>query len=281
MAKEEIFRLIGQNLNGTEVEYYRDSPWSSHFKQAYNIRKTEYASRIYYRESIDMKYLHILMLGLFLLPVTSGCSNSGEEELPVVEVTDDGSTSVNENNLGEQLETMPTGELSQLEIDGLLYMREEEKLAHDVYSKLYESSGQKIFTNIASAESTHTDAILQLLNRYGLEDPAEGNAVGVFTNPDLQALNDILVADGSASLIDALMVGAAIEEIDMLDIQFYIDQLEGNDDIEMVYESLLKGSRNHLRSFVSNLEKQGIVYIPQYMDQADYDDIIDSPMEQG
>ncbi len=86
---------------------------------------------------------------------------------------------------------------------------------------------------------------------------------------------------GQASEIAALQVGAAIEEIDILDIQTQLDDYVDNQDITLVYESLMKGSRNHLRSFVSNLANRGVTYIPQYMSQAAYDEIIGSAMENG
>jgi hypothetical protein len=89
------------------------------------------------------------------------------------------------------------------------------------------------------------------------------------------------VAQGSASLIDALLVGAAIEEIDIIDIQNLVDALDGNDDIALVYENLMKGSRNHLRAFVRNLEGQGVVYQPQYLSQDVYDAIINADFEAG
>ncbi len=102
-------------------------------------------------------------------------------------------------------------------------MREEEKLAGDVYRYFYDLWGSTIFQNIASSEDAHTDAILDLLNQYGIEDPASADP-GVFSNPDLQALYDELTAMGSNSLKEAFLVGAAIEEIDILDIEEYIAQ---------------------------------------------------------
>lgn len=228
-----------------------------------------------------MKKLIMMAWVMSSLLLASGCDNSSIDESPILSVNDAGDTSVNIPNLETTLESISLGELNPAEIEGLLFMREEEKLAHDVYTVLYDQWSQKIFNNISNSEQTHTEAMLQLLNRYGLDDPAEGNGIGVFTNTVLQDLNNTLVASGSASLIDALMVGAAIEEIDMIDIKKYIDQVVNNDDIVLVYESLLKGSRNHLRAFVSNLEKQGVIYIPQYMDSTEYENIINAPIENG
>ena len=168
--------------------------------------------------------------------------------------------------------------LSDAEIEGILYMREEEKLARDVYLTLYEVWGLPVFENIARSEATHMEAVRTLIDRYGLADPAAAE-VGVFTNPTLQGLYDQLVADGRTSLADALRVGAAIEEIDILDLQERLAQTD-QADIELVYENLMKGSRNHLRAFASTLTRQtGETYQPQYLDPASYESIVNSARE--
>jgi hypothetical protein len=172
-------------------------------------------------------------------------------------------------------------ELTAKEIEGILYMREEEKLARDVYLTLYEQWDLSIFQNIANSEQTHMDAVKTLIDRYGLDDPAAGNDVGEFTDPTLGALYADLVATGGQSLTDALHVGAAIEEIDILDLEDYVSQTDAWD-IQRVYGSLTKGSRNHLRSFVATLERQtGETYEPQYLDQGTYDDIVSASVESG
>ncbi len=182
--------------------------------------------------------------------------------------------------LDEALASITPGVLSQEEIDGLLYMREEEKLARDVYLTLYEKWGTPVFNNIARSEQTHTDTVKELLDRYNLPDPAAGQEVGHFSNPDLQALYEQLVAQGSQSEIEALKVGAAIEEIDILDLEERLAQTD-NEDIQLVYENLMAGSRNHLRAFVSVLEMRGESYSPQYLDQATYDAILSGGVEPG
>ena len=165
-------------------------------------------------------------------------------------------------------------DLSDNEAAGLVFMREEEKLARDVYIYLYETWGQKTFDNIAVSEQAHTDAMLELLYKYGIDDPVGDNPEGVFVDQNLQGLYDTLIATGSASLIDALLVGAAIEEIDLIDIKHLVDELDGNDDIRLVYENLIAGSENHLRAFVRALEQQGIIYTPGHLSQEEYDAII-------
>jgi len=175
---------------------------------------------------------------------------------------------------------MPAGELSEADEPGLLYMREEEKLARDVYLVLYEQWGMQTFANIASSEDTHMEAVKNLLDRYGLTDPVEGKAAGEFANEELQVLYDQLVDQGNQSLVDALEVGAAIEEIDILDLQEYLAQTD-NADIQRVYDSLMLGSRNHLRAFASALERQGVEYEPGYLSREAYDEILNAEAERG
>jgi len=154
--------------------------------------------------------------------------------------------------------------LLSCEVEDLIFMREEEKLAHDVYVTLYAQWGLRIFQNIANSEATHTDAIKNLLDMYGIDDPAAGNGVGEFTNPELQILYNQLVAQGSQSLADALRVGIGIEELDIQDLQTRIARTT-NADIQLVYNNLLKGSENHLHAFTSTFERQtGDFIVPQY-----------------
>ena len=199
----------------------------------------------------------------------------------ITSVDESGNTTIDQTALSAALGQISGGELSIAEVEGLLYMREEEKLAKDVYLTLYEKWGMSIFQNIANAEQTHMDAVKTLIERYGLEDPAAASDIGVFTNSTLQDLYDQLVETGNQSLGDALRVGAAIEEIDILDLEEYIAQTD-KADIQMVYDNLMKGSRNHLRSFVSTLKKQeGEIYEPQYLSQEAYDAIVSTPTEAG
>lgn len=171
--------------------------------------------------------------------------------------------------------------LNEGEIAALLFMREEEKLARDVYTYLYDSWSVKSFQNISYSEQSHMDAVLVLIDKYDLDDPAADNIYGTFQNGDLQQLYDDLIDVGSVSIEAALKVGAAIEEIDIIDLQRELDTTVDNADITIVFENLMKGSRNHLRAFVGNLSTLGITYEPQYLTQEDYDMIINSPREAG
>jgi len=151
-------------------------------------------------------------------------------------------------------------------------MREEEKLARDVYLAMYQKWGAVTFSNIASSEQQHMDTLKKMLDRYKLADPVQ-DALGVFTNADLQAKYDQLLASGSQSYVEGLYAGATIEEIDMIDIQHAID-VTTHLDVDNAYLNLLEGSKNHLRAYVKALESQGVVYAPQFISQEFYEAII-------
>ena len=217
----------------------------------------------------------LFLIGLFAVALAA-CSTSTPEvstaaDIPAQEsditiVDEDNTTSVDPTALDHAFSGTSTTDLNEAEIDGLNYMREEEKLARDVYLMLYEQWGIRIFQNIAGAEETHMSAVADLLERYGLPDPAADTAVGEFSNPELQALYDQLMEEGSRSLADALRVGALVEEVDIIDLEDYIAQTD-NEDVLLVYQNLLKGSYNHLRAFTSTLEKQtGEIYQLQLLE---------------
>ena len=151
--------------------------------------------------------------------------------------------------------------LTDDEKDWLTYIREEEKLARDVYLFLCDKWDSRIFNNISGSEQTHMDAIKTLLIRYGIPDPAAGNGEGEFTNLDLQALYDKLIQQGSVSLVEALKVGVFIEETDIDDLDAGIASTT-HKDIKTVYSNLRQGSLNHLKAFVSNLARHGVTYEP-------------------
>ncbi len=179
------------------------------------------------------------------------------------------------------ISSLPKEDLSEVELEGVLFVREEEKLARDTYLVLGEIWGARVFENISRSEQRHMDAMKQLIDKYELEDPVKSDKIGVFTNETLKALFDTLTAQGKESLEAALRVGAAIEEIDILDIQKQLDENVDNQDITLVYNNLMKGSRNHLRAFVRNLANIGVTYEPQYLDPDTYQSIISTPMERG
>ena len=169
--------------------------------------------------------------------------------------------------------------LTREEIAGLQFMREEEKLARDVYLNLFDAWGLTVFENISRSEQQHMDAIEKLIDNYGLEDPVvDEESRGIYVDPDLQALYDVLMDIGVVSATGGLVVGATIEEKDIVDIQDKIDSAH-QDDIISAYESLMCGSRNHLRAFMQNLDAAGEPYAPQFLTQQAFDAIVDGSLE--
>jgi hypothetical protein len=189
----------------------------------------------------------------------------------------DESDMVNGNTL---IERIPTSTLSENEANGLVRMREEEKLARDIYTTLGAKWGMRVFTNIAASEQTHTDAVKVMLDRYFIADPSIDNTVGVFRAPAIQKLYNDLSAKGSQSLADALYVGAMVEDMDIQSLEVLMKETV-KEDILALYSNLQKGSRNHMRAFVKSLAATGTTYSPQYISQDEFTVIMSRPQERG
>lgn len=180
-------------------------------------------------------------------------------------------------NNEENNDMQETSVLTQTEKDAIIFMIEEEKLARDAYAYLYEMWNVLQFQNIKKSEQSHMDAVESLLKFYEMEYVI--SEVGIFQNTELQNIYNSLIAKGETSLIDALTVGATIEDLDIKDLENWMLKID-NFQINSVFEKLQCGSRNHLRSFTNSLEAQEVSYTPQYITQTEYDQIIDSTNEQ-
>lgn len=177
-------------------------------------------------------------------------------------------------------ETNNENELATLtlqEQEDLLFLREEEKLARDVYLYSFDLYGDVIFNQIASSEQQHMDQVLTLLIAYGLEDPASLER-GVFQDQALQDLYNDLTTASEVSLSKALAVGATIEDLDINDLAFFESQTL-KADLLNVYDQLKCGSKNHLRSYTDRLEMLGVDYDPQYLSIEEYNSIVSSDRE--
>ena len=177
----------------------------------------------------------------------------------------------------ENIDLQETAVLSQTEQDALLFMIEEEKLARDTYEYLYEMWNVLQFQNIKQSEQSHMNAVENLLAIYKMEYTI--SEPGIFQNSELQSLYNSLITKGEISLIDALIVGATIEDLDIKDLEDWMLNMD-NSQINAVFEKLQCGSRNHLRAFTNSLDIQEVSYTPQYITKAEYDLIIDSSNEQ-
>jgi hypothetical protein len=195
----------------------------------------------------------------------------------LLDVSLDGTSTVISKNMETVM--VETPDLLDNELNSLLKMKEEEKLARDVYTFLYEKWGSTVFSRISGAENNHLNAIIRLLQYYGSADTLAGEA-GIFANIEVQSLFNTLVAKGSESIEEAFKTGALIEEMDIKDLRDAI-ATTSNSNLIMVFENLERGSRNHLRAFNKQLTTIGSTYTPIYILQADYDQIVNSPVEKG
>ncbi|MGV8126898.1 MAG: DUF2202 domain-containing protein [Methanothrix sp.] len=163
--------------------------------------------------------------------------------------------------------------LTAREKDGLLFIWEEEKAARDLYNGLYEKNNMTIFLDLVRSESSHMDQARAVMEKHGLAVPPDDP--GIFQNQTLQEMHDQLLAEGLQSDQDALTVAAVFEEISIVDLEKELSASQP-DDVRTVYEGLLAGSRKHLRSYVSDLEGQGIEYQPRYLEAEEFQEIVKS-----
>ncbi len=164
------------------------------------------------------------------------------------------------------------GALTPAEQDDLLLMREEEKIARDVYVRLNERWGLQPFANISGSEQAHMDMMLALLEHFGLPDPVQNLGAGEFHAPALRQLHDEFLEKGLRSREDAVQVGLLIEELDIADLQKAKSRAE-KPEIRAVYEELERGSRNHMRAFYRWKQHLGIGYQAAHLPQAELERI--------
>ena len=234
------------------------------------------------------KRVMLLAVVVFVVASCAAVPNqetASEERMAPEEVYTDveqnsGNNSQN-NTPGESAKILNDWELNEEEISGIIFMREEEKLARDVYLHLADLWGMNIFANIAGSEDAHMGAVLSLIDMGDLEDPSQGMEYGDFLNQELQTLYNELISRGGESLAEALLVGAAIEEIDILDLQKYLAETD-NQSIAEVYQNLLNGSINHLNSFVRTYQRQtGEEYQPQFLTEDAFQELLSAASQGG
>jgi hypothetical protein len=230
-----------------------------------------------------IKSMMVSSLAIASLALTTSCekdfmgSESNTKYAGIINVDNDGTTLfMHSNTLNAFVET---NALTDTELVVLQKMKDEEKLARDVYSALNVKWGSNIFSRISHAENNHLTAIVYLLKYYNESDTLISDA-GVFANAEVLSLYNTLVTNGSVSLEEAYKTGALIEEMDINDLRIALTGTT-NANINMVFENLERGSRNHLRAFNRQLTSIGATYTPVYLTQDEYTIIVNAPMEKG
>ena len=166
-------------------------------------------------------------------------------------------------------------QLSDAEVNGILSLREEEKVAYDVYTVMFEKYESKVFKKIAENEKEHMNKIKELIDQFNLTDPIAGteDQKGVFSNKKMQTMYDEMILGGNYGLLDALRAAARFEETDIVDLRKYLSSASDQSVIN-VYLNLESGSQDHLRSLVKYIEDEGISYKPSYLSKEDFDKIM-------
>ncbi|MCA9321934.1 MAG: DUF2202 domain-containing protein [Planctomycetes bacterium] len=178
------------------------------------------------------------------------------------------------------LQSLPLEALSSQETTLILQMRQEEKLARDLYLQLAQTWSLPIFANIANAEQQHMNFMAFLVTRYGLVDPVANDPAGVFQDPTFQQVYDVLLLVGQVSPAHALLVGNIIEDVDIRDLNAGLTVAD-NRDLRAVLQNLNKGSRNHERAFYPQLQALGWQYTPIFLDLPTLLAIVQGPIETG
>lgn len=170
----------------------------------------------------------------------------------------------------------PKVSLSKAEIQSLLFMLEEEKMAFDVYTLMDEKWGTMQFNHIKQSEVMHMNAVKNILDqnnvKYSLLEQ------GKFNDKNLQKLYNELIAQGNKSEVEALKAGAKIEDVDIYDL-IRLKKETQNADIIKAYNFLECGSRNHLRAFTRGLNRLNEFYKPEFISQKEYETIINGQQE--
>jgi len=211
-----------------------------------------------------MKPLNIFILALGITLVLAGVSTQAAQK----------QWGKTHNNVIDSTSSQTLDEHEELH---LRFMRSEEKLARDVYTYLGLLYPElKVFGRIDDAEQRHMNAVLDKLVQYGIPDPITNDNTGVFTGEEYGSYftdtYNSLIEMGVSSNLDALYVGALIEELDIHDINLCPEEMllqdngvdddddcgklySDNPDIQRLYTSLLDGSNKHLQAYVRNIER--------------------------
>jgi len=178
---------------------------------------------------------------------------------------------VTQSSLNSVLSQLPEYNLTAGAKETLSHMWNEEKLAHDLYLKLYDLYPNKVFYTIATrSEARHEASVQNLIKKYDLnitssdfngsynEEELAKYGVGEFILPEIQKLYNDLYDSGKTSEVDALKVGCMVEVTDVNDINEYLEDNSTTPDMKIVFEHLRNGSYHHYWAFDRQLKKLGV-----------------------
>lgn len=148
----------------------------------------------------------------------------------------------------QQPTDLASGTLTDQQKATLATMAQDEKAAHDLYQAFADKYDLQVFDRIAASENRHLESVRALLDRYGLTDPTKDTATGKFTDQQIQAAYDRLLAQGSADQAAALAAGQEFEKIDIAGLKEASAGMTAPD-VKQLYQNLLQASEHHLSAF--------------------------------
>lgn len=164
-----------------------------------------------------------------------------------------------------QIDQLPMIPMTETEINSVVYQRENQKFARDLYLKFNDSWDLAAFENMAESEQSHMDALLLLIEQYKLTDPVGNNEIGIFTDPELQIRFVDALEAGMTGEVDALWMAAMVQEREIVDLGAALQSFVENDHLQLIYSNLLTASEAHLRVFVQYLKLRDVEYEPQIL----------------
>jgi hypothetical protein len=230
-----------------------------------------------------MKKNTLLIVPLLLsMALLSGCmvvTNEGYTPPPLAQTTIDGWTELNAEAVDELDYSHPHGILSVEAMEGLIFLRNGERLAKDIAHDFMDAYGSHPFFGQSEAERSHGRAVSQLLARYALHDLVDDQRPGEYSDPFWQSEYDFYREQGALGYIDALLVSLEIQEAAVVDLRYWSELSESDVVVVEVLRALLMATRNHLRILNNELESVGFEYTPVYFSEAEYDQIVYGPLE--
>ena len=174
------------------------------------------------------------------------------------------------------INNLPFEVLSHKEEQGLMFLREEEKVITDFYTTIRNTWDNLILENLGSSEKTHFNATVILVNKYSLIDPIDQFGVGEFPNAGMQAYYDYLISEGNKSVEDTYKMASLAGEANIVSLKNQLSRITNNQDFRLLYNNLMATSRNHLRITVNHFERLGGTYVPRILNEMDFREIMES-----
>lgn len=179
----------------------------------------------------------------------------------------------------QQMPKASTTILTDAEKNHVLWMREESKVARDLYTFLFNRWGIPVFKKKMVKEQVNMDRSLTIINKYGLTDPIVKDEQGIYSKENFRQMYVELAMRGNSSLPEALRAAAITEELDIMELEDALQNTITNPDLKSIYNTMAVSSRNHLRAIIEQIQCMGEIYGPQRLPEKRFYSIVDSPVE--